>query len=101
MNDWRNWSGLTTTSPREVIRPTDVAGVVAAVERARETGTTVKMPGTEHSFTGIAAPEGIMLEPSGLSGLVAVDKDELTVTARAGTPLHVLNAALTSHGLSL
>src|SRR5689334_15717627 len=98
---WRNWSGLTSTSPTEVLEPTSPADVVAAVNRARELGTTVKMPGTGHSFTGIAAPEGIMLSPSGLSGLVSVDKENLTVTARAGTPLHVLNSALESHGLSL
>ncbi|MCW2857450.1 MAG: L-gulono,4-lactone dehydrogenase [Marmoricola sp.] len=101
MTDWRNWSGLTTTSPTEVLHPASAADVVAAVERARETRTTVKMPGTGHSFTGIAAPEGIMLAPDALSGLVAVDKDAMTVTARAGTPLHVLNAALESHDLSL
>jgi L-gulonolactone oxidase len=98
---WRNWSGLTTTSPTEVVQPADAADVVAAVLRAREEGTTVKMPGTGHSFTGIAAPEGIMLVPDGLSGLVAVDKEAMTATVQAGTPLHVLNAALTSHGLSL
>jgi FAD-linked oxidoreductase len=101
MSSWRNWSGLTTTSPTEVRMPTSVDDVVAAVNQARELGTTVKMPGTGHSFTGIAAPEGIMLEPSGLAGLVSVDKDNLTATARAGTPLHVLNSALAAEGLSL
>ncbi|MFL6061679.1 MAG: D-arabinono-1,4-lactone oxidase [Marmoricola sp.] len=101
MTSWRSWSGLTTTSPSEVLEPTSAADVVAAVDRARELGTTVKMPGTGHSFTGIAAPEGIMLSPTGLCGLVAVDKEKLTVTAQAGTPLHVLNSALESHGLSL
>jgi FAD-linked oxidoreductase len=98
---WRNWSGLTTTSPSEVLHPASAADVVAAVERARDAGTTVKMPGTGHSFTGIAAPEGLMLAPQALSGLVSVDKDAMTVTAQAGTPLHVLNAALERHGLSL
>jgi FAD-linked oxidoreductase len=101
MTAWRNWSGLTTTEPSEVLRPTYTADVVAAVVRARELGTTVKMPGTGHSFTGIAAPEGIQLDPAGLSGLIAVDRNNLTATAHAGTPLHVLNAALEANGLSL
>lgn len=98
---WRNWSRLTTTTPSEVLTPTSTDDVVAAVHRARELGTTVKMPGTGHSFTGIAAPEGIMLSPGGLSGFVAVDKDANTATAKAGSPLHVLNSTLESHGLSL
>ncbi len=98
---WRNWSRLTTTTPTEVIFPTGTEDVAAAVHRARELGTTVKMPGTGHSFTGIAAPEGVMLSPQALSGLVAVDAAANTATAKAGTPLHVLNSALESHGLSL
>ncbi len=101
MSNWRNWSGLTTTTPTEVHAPTSTAAVVAAVSRARELGTTVKMPGTGHSFTGIAAPEGIMLDPTGLSGLLQVDHTANTVTARAGTPLHVLNSTLEGLGLSL
>lgn len=98
---WRNWSGLTTTTPTEVFRPHTTEDVVAAVVRARELGTTVKMPGTGHSFTGIAAPEGILLEPVALTGLISVDHEAMTATAYAGTPLHVLNATLAQKGLSL
>ena len=101
MNSWRNWSGLASTSPAEVHRPASTEDVVAVVNRARELRTTVKMPGTGHSFTGIAAPEGIMLEPGGLAGPVTVDRAGLTATAPAGTPLHVLNDALAAAGFSL
>jgi L-gulonolactone oxidase len=59
------------------------------------------MPGTGHSFTGIAAPEGIMLNPARLAGIVAVDREAMTATALAGTPLRVLNASLEALGLSL
>lgn len=101
MSAWRNWSGLTTAGPSEIRSPRDTADVVAAVERARERRTTVKMPGTGHSFTGIAAPEGIMLSPTQLSGVVGVDREAMTVTVLAGTPLQVLNASLEALGLSL
>lgn len=98
---WRNWSGLTATNPTEVLRPRSTEDVVAAVERARELRSTVKMPGTGHSFTGIAAPEGIMLDPAGLAGLIEIDAENLTATAYAGTPLHVLNSTLAAQGFSL
>jgi L-gulonolactone oxidase len=101
MTTWRNWAGLTSASPTEVRTPRDTDDVVAGVLRARERRTTVKMPGTGHSFTGIAAPEGIMLSPAQLTGIVAVDREAMTVTALAGTPLHVLNASLEALGLSL
>ena len=72
-----------------------------AVRRAREGGTTVKMTGTGHSFTAIAAPEHTLLRPEALTGILAVDRDAMTVTARAGTPLKDLNLALERLGLSL
>jgi L-gulonolactone oxidase len=101
MSMWHNWAGLTAVTPTEIRSPRDTADVVAAVERARERRTTVKMPGTGHSFTGIAAPEGIMLSPAELAGIVSVDSASMTATALAGTPLRVLNASLEALGLSL
>ena len=101
MTSWSNWPGLSTVTPTEVRAPRDSHDIVAAVERARERGSTVKMTGTGHSFTGIAAPEGIMLSPAQLTGIVAVDREAMTVTALAGTSLHALNASLEALGLSL
>jgi FAD-linked oxidoreductase len=83
------------------VTPPDVGAVVAEVERARAAGTTVKMVGTGHSFTAIAAPEHTMLCPQGLTGIVAVDLDAMTVTALAGTRLKHFNAGLEALGLSL
>jgi FAD-linked oxidoreductase len=99
--EWRNWSGLASARPTQVLTPRTTADVVAAVRSAREAGTTVKMVGTGHSFTAVAAPEHTMLLPHRLSGIVAVDRDAMTVTALAGTPLHLLNRELEQLGLSL
>ena len=59
------------------------------------------MVGTGHSFTAIAVPGDTMLRPDRLSGIVAVDREAMTVTAYAGTQLKVLNAELERLGLSL
>ncbi len=101
MTTWRNWSGLEEATPLQVATPTSVEAVVDVVRRARVAGTTAKMTGTGHSFTGIAAPEHTLLRPDGLSGILEVDRAAMTVTARAGTPLKDLNLALERHGLSL
>jgi L-gulono-1,4-lactone dehydrogenase len=99
--EWKNWSGLETARPERVEEPADTAAIVAAVERARADGSTVKMVGTGHSFTAISAPEGTMLRPTHLGGILSVDRDAMTVTALAGTQLKVLNAQLEALGLSL
>jgi FAD-linked oxidoreductase len=98
---WHNWSGLESATPSRVITPRSADEVVAAVVEARETGGRVKMVGTGHSFTGISAPDGVMLSPGGLTGITAVDRDAMTVTAYAGTQLKHVNAALEHLGLSL
>jgi len=99
--EWRSWSGLASASPRAVFCPRTTDDVVAAVVAGRAAGTGVKMVGTGHSFTPIAAPEHTLLLPQGLTGIVGIDRDAMTVTARAGTPLHVLNDQLAVLGLSL
>jgi L-gulono-1,4-lactone dehydrogenase len=101
VNEWRNWSGLESVRPERVEEPTDTAAIVAAVERARAERSTVKMVGTGHSFTAISAPEHTMLRPTNLGGILAVDRDAMTVTALAGTQLKVLNGELEALGLSL
>ncbi|WP_235736125.1 D-arabinono-1,4-lactone oxidase [Nocardioides alcanivorans] len=101
MSTWRNWSGLETASPSEVLAPTDPASVAEIVARAAGTGRRVKMVGTGHSFTGISAPEDIMLRPDRMIGILEVDRAAMTVTAAAGTPLRVLNTELARMGLTL
>ncbi|MEV7428955.1 D-arabinono-1,4-lactone oxidase [Nocardioides sp. NPDC092400] len=99
--EWSNWSGLESARPSRVVRPGSVAAVVAEVERARARRSTVKMVGTGHSFTAVAAPEETMLVPSGMTGIVSVDREAMTVTALAGTRLQDLNEGLELLGLSL
>jgi FAD-linked oxidoreductase len=101
MTTWRNWSGLESSTPTREATPTGTDDVVAEVRRAVQGASTVKMIGTGHSFTAISAPEATMLRPGGLTGIVAVDREAMTVTARSGTRLADLNAGLEALGLSL
>ena len=100
MPTWTNWAGLATSHPAQELSPHDAGEVVDAVIAARHQNLTVKMPGTGHSFTGIAVTDGLLLRPGGLRGITAVDRDALTVTALAGTTLHELNTALAKLDLS-
>ena len=91
MATWTNWAGLATAHPTQELSPHDAGEVVDAVVAARHQNLTVKMPGTGHSFTDIAVTDGLLLRPGSLRGIVAVDRDAMTVTALAGTPLQELN----------
>ncbi|MEP7090871.1 MAG: D-arabinono-1,4-lactone oxidase [Nocardioidaceae bacterium] len=98
---WESWSGLTRSHPAQVMTPVDAGDVVDAVVAAGAHGLRVKMVGSGHSFTDIASVDGLLLLPGRLVGITAVDRDAMTVTVLAGTPLHVLNEQLHVLGLAL
>ncbi|MFI6559825.1 D-arabinono-1,4-lactone oxidase [Streptomyces sp. NPDC050534] len=98
---WRNWGGNVASRPAREVAPASVEEVSAAVRRAAEDGLTVKAVGSGHSFTSIAATDGVLIRPQLLTGIRKIDRDAMTVTVEAGTPLKRLNMALAREGLSL
>ncbi|MEV5934776.1 D-arabinono-1,4-lactone oxidase [Streptomyces sp. NPDC052079] len=98
---WRNWGGTVAVRPAREVAPASVDELAAAVRRAAEDGLPVKAVGTGHSFTSIAATDGLLIRPQLLTGIRDIDRAAGTVTVEAGTPLKRLNVALAREGLSL
>ncbi|AYL39124.1 MULTISPECIES: D-arabinono-1,4-lactone oxidase [Streptomyces] len=98
---WRNWGGTVSARPAREVAPASVDELAAAVRRAAEDGMPVKAVGTGHSFTSIAATDGLLVRPHLLTGIRDIDRAAGTVTVEAGTPLKRLNVALAREGLSL
>ncbi|MDQ0773974.1 FAD-linked oxidoreductase [Streptomyces aurantiacus] len=98
---WRNWAGNVTARPAREVAPASVEELSAAVRRAAEDGLRVKAVGTGHSFTAVAATDGVLIRPQLLTGIRKLDREASTVTVEAGTPIKRLNLALAREGLSL
>ncbi|MFI9309492.1 D-arabinono-1,4-lactone oxidase [Streptomyces triculaminicus] len=98
---WRNWAGNVTAHPVRTVAPATAEELSAAIARAAGEGLKVKATGSGHSFTTVAATDGVLIRPDRLTGPLAVDRAAGTVTVRAGTTLRELNRALSAHGLSL
>ncbi|MFI8242368.1 D-arabinono-1,4-lactone oxidase [Streptomyces sp. NPDC085866] len=98
---WRNWGGNVAARPARQVEPASVEELAAVVRKAAEDGLKVKAVGTGHSFTSIAATDGVLIRPQLLTGIRNIDRDAMTVTVEAGTPLKRLNAVLAREGLSL
>jgi FAD-linked oxidoreductase len=96
---WENWGRSVTSSPQFVSRASSVSQVVDTVEFARARHLSIKPVGAGHSFTAIAATDGVQLDISGIQGIIAIDGD--LVTLGAGTYLHQLPGLLRSHSLAL
>ncbi|MER7814349.1 D-arabinono-1,4-lactone oxidase [Streptomyces sp. NPDC096153] len=100
-NAWRNWAGTVAARPAREVTPASAGELAEAVRRAAEDGLRVKTVGSGHSFTAIAATDGVLVRPDLLTGIREIDRTAMTVTVEAGTPLKRLNAALAREDLSL
>src|SRR3984885_5144428 len=98
---WRNWAGNESARPRRIAVPRSTHEVADEVRKAAADGLTVRMAGTGHSFTPVAATDGVLLHPGGVTSIRSVDAAAGLVTVEAGCPLHVLNPSLLARGLSL
>jgi L-gulono-1,4-lactone dehydrogenase len=98
---WQNWSGTERADPTRTVRPGGVDELAAAVVAAASDGLRVKAVGAGHSFSGIAAPDGVRVDMGGLDQVVAVEQRTGLVTVEGGMPLWRLNEILDAHGLAL
>jgi FAD-linked oxidoreductase len=98
---WQNWAGNQAAAPQRLVTPRSAAEVAEAVTLATRDGLTVRMTGSGHSFTAVAATSGVMLDPSGLRAVRSVDEETGQVTVEAGCRLRDLNEALYARGLAL
>ena len=98
---WQNWSRTESSRPIAVVRPRTTDQVIAAVNRARETGHTVKPIGASHSFSAVGATDGVRLDFSRLRGVVSADIARGRVTLWGGTHLWELPGILRPMGLAL
>ncbi len=98
---WRNWGRSEASRPAFRASPASVPEVQAVVRAARERGLPVKTVGAGHSFTAIAATDGILVDLDKLQGVVTADSETGRVTLAAGTRLHRLPELLAPWGLAL
>ncbi|MGC0363038.1 FAD/FMN-containing dehydrogenase [Rhodococcus sp. 27YEA15] len=84
---WQNWAGTYSAAPRYFATPRDTPELAAVVAKASARGQRVKAVGAGHSFTAVAATDGVMISLDNLSGIVAVDPhpNGALVTVLAGT----------------
>jgi FAD-linked oxidoreductase len=98
---WTNWSRSVTAHPRRIEHPTSTPEVVAGLQLARSQGLRVKAYGAGHSFTPIAATDGVLFRLDGMNHLLAHDKASGRVRVQAGMSLRELNPQLLALGLAL
>ncbi|MGO1480605.1 MAG: D-arabinono-1,4-lactone oxidase [Brachybacterium sp.] len=97
----RNWSGGHRWSPEHVLTPRTEDEVVAGIALARRQKLPLRMIGGGHSFTPLAATDGISMSLDRYRGLVRADARTGLVTLRGGTRLWEVAELLAPHDLAL
>ena len=96
-----DWSTQPPNTPIAVVRPTDAAGVSAALRACREAGIPVVPQGGLTGLCGGARPEPgwVALSMERMVGVEEIDPDSATMTVWAGTPLEAVQRAAEAAGL--
>jgi L-gulonolactone oxidase len=98
---WTNWSRTVTSRPTAVATPTDPGRLGRLISEAANRGATVKAVGAGHSFSSIAATDGVQVRLDAMAGVRRVDRHSGLVSVGGGTRLADLNLVLASYGLAL
>lgn len=98
---WRNWSASAMSQPSAVVLPRTEFDVATLLARATAQGRKVKVVGGAHSFTDIAATDGVLVSLDRMQGLEHVDPATGEATLLGGTRLFNVAELLAPHGLAL
>ncbi len=89
---------MSTSTPTS-LRPEDVDGLRAAI--LDTTGPIgIAGAGTAPDWAGALGPVDAVLDTTALTGVIAHNPGDMTVSVRAGTPLRALVEELAPHGTS-
>ncbi len=96
-----DWSSQAPTSPLAVVRPTDAAGVSAALKACAAAGLKAVPQGGLTGLCGGARPEDgwVAISLERMTGVEEIDPASSTMTVWAGTPLEAVQRAADDAGL--
>jgi FAD-linked oxidoreductase len=98
---WTNWSGTVRCTPQQIVRPASIDALLAVVRETAARQGKLRVVGSGHSFSPVAATDATMVSLQHLRGLAELDREGRSATVLAGTPINVLGDLLAEHGLGL
>ncbi|GKU76329.1 FAD-binding oxidoreductase [Paenibacillus sp. L3-i20] len=98
---WSNWSGSVTATPEFIRYPKTIDEVVEIVRNeCMLEGRYLRVVGSAHSFTAVAASDHVLISLDEMQGIVSVDAAQQTAVVWAGTKLKLLGELLHEEGLA-
>lgn len=101
MVSWTNWSGRWRGEPSALKFIRSEADAVAVVREAARVGHTVRAAGAGHSHSPLVPNDGIIIDASGLAGVIQANREKQRAWVWAGTRIYALGRPLHDAGLGL
>lgn len=98
---WSNWSGRQRARPAGLRFVRSEADAAATLRAAAAAGQRVRAAGAGHSHAPLIPTDGVIIDTSGLSGVIATDAGRRTARVWGGTRIHALGRPLHDAGLGL
>lgn len=101
MVSWYNWSGRHKAKPEAIHFVRSEADALAVAVSGREKGVGIRVAGAGHSHSLLVPHDGIIVDTSGLTGIIEVDDKAQTAWVYAGSTIYSLGRSLHDAGLAL
>ncbi len=101
MKRWSNWSGRLGSDDAELVFVRSEEDARALVAAAAAGGRTVRAAGAGHSHAPLVPSDGVIVDTSGLSGVIEVDSPARRAWVWAGSRICTLGRSLHDAGLAL
>ena len=101
MPNWSNWSGRQQATPEALHFVRSEADAQALVAKAAQSGIAVRAAGSGHSHAPLVPDDGVIVDTTGLAGVVSINNEARRARVWAGTKIYALGRPLHDAGLAL
>ncbi len=101
MASWKNWSGRQRSKPAALHFIRSEADTAAIVRDAVASQRSIRVAGAGHSHAPLVLSDGVIIDASGLAGVVSTDAAAKRAWVWSGTRIYALGRALHDQGLGL
>lgn len=98
---WSNWSGRQTTDLDSLTFVRSEGDAAALIAQCNANGTAVRVAGAGHSHSPLVLNDQVIVDVSGLAGVVSVEQEPRQAWVRAGSSIYSLGVQLHQFGLAL
>ncbi len=101
MEHWQNWSGRHKSKVQDLCFVRSEEDTMALVAGIAAKQRTVRVIGSGHSHSKLVPNDQVLIDTTGLAGVLSIDASKKTAVVAAGSKIYSLGQPLRSVGLAL